>query len=163
MAQPLNAECSFLGPTTRRTQEQFSKECPIVSQARSAVEASMGNNEAALQTQMVFAANMNDAVDSSPGIGHLKAAIHEACGDKSGAEKALHMANGTTSLAAFGLVAGAAFGGPVGSVILGSAGTAAGLLRLPAMQLARLGTVGSVWIRWMLIADRMQQLYLRMT
>mmetsp|Transcript_154943 Transcript_154943/g.281776 ORF Transcript_154943/g.281776 Transcript_154943/m.281776 type:complete len:447 (+) Transcript_154943:93-1433(+) len=117
----------------RRTQEQFSRECAVVSQIRSAVEASMGNNEAALHTQLTFAAAANDTVDSIPGVGHLKGAIHKACGDEAGAQKSFHLAGPATAGAVAGAVLGCEAGGIAGAVALGSAGTVAGVLAVSAM------------------------------
>jgi len=106
-----------------RTQHQFTRECLGVSQMRSAVEAGMGNNEAALATQWAFAHNMDNAVDSVPGIGHAKAAIHAACGDEAGADKAIALSGRAAGLAAGGAAAGA-LAGPGGAV----AGIAMGLV-----------------------------------
>lgn len=94
----------------RRTQEQFSRECIGVSQVRSAVEAGMGNNDAALATQWAFAHNMDNAVNSVPGVGHAKSAIHEACGDRGGAEKAKHMADNSSMVAVPFVVVGFCIG-----------------------------------------------------
>lgn len=77
----------------RRTQERFSRECVGVSQVRSLVEVSMGNSDAALRTQMDFAANADNFADATPGVGHAKAAIHDHCGNHGAAQKAWQMAN----------------------------------------------------------------------
>lgn len=53
----------------------------------------MGDQEAALQTQLQFAENANNTVNAVPGVGHAKSAIHAACGDARGATRAFKMAS----------------------------------------------------------------------
>jgi len=104
----------------RRTQERFSRECPLISQIRSSVEAAMDDNEAALRTQMDFAANASNMLDAMPGVGHTKAAIHDACGDRGGAEKARGAANLTIACAVCGVLEGGVAGGVVGGMVGGA-------------------------------------------
>jgi hypothetical protein len=66
----------------RRTQEEFSMGCPIVSQCRSFDEAAMGDTDAARKTQKVQADVLQKAVETTPVVGHMAAAVHYAKGDK---------------------------------------------------------------------------------
>lgn len=111
----------------RQTQEQFSRTAPVVSQVRSLVEVSMGDHQAALGTQMEFASSMNDAVDATPGIGHMKAAIHKACGDAIGSERAMSQASSSIA----GILVGGACAGGTGAVIGGVAASIATATTMP--------------------------------
>lgn len=107
----------------RRTQENFSRQCPVVSQTRSLVEVTMGDADAALETQKQFGHGVNDFFDGTPGAGHLKGAIHYACNDHEGGDRAMKSASRTTG-SMIGGVAGFAVGGPVGAFAGGVAGGA---------------------------------------
>ncbi len=61
---------------------------------------------------------MNSVPNSIPALGHAKALIHYACGDKEGGEQALDAANRNTLVMASG-VGGFVLGGPVGAVVGG--------------------------------------------
>ena len=89
----------------RRTQENFSRQCPVVSQTRSLVEVSMGDSDAALKTQQQFGQGMGDLADAVPGVGHIKGAIHYACGDTEGGDKAMMHATRGLALAVPGMAA----------------------------------------------------------
>ena len=72
----------------RKTQENFSRQCPVVSQVRSAYEWAAGDSEAAKETQMQCLGFMSDVVDGIPAVGHTKGVIHYTFGDKEGGDKA---------------------------------------------------------------------------
>jgi len=104
----------------RRTQENFSRQCPVVGQIRLVTEAAIGDtdgaNETARQQQEFYAGFL----DSVPVVGHAKGAIHYACGDKEGGDNAMKAASRSTG-SVIGAIAGMPFG-PAGVV----AGAAAG-------------------------------------
>lgn len=104
-----------------RTQENFSRQCPIVSQARSLVEVSMGDAEAARRTQIEQGKMLNGLVDSVPVVGHIKGGVHYACGDRNGGDAAMKASSRTTGVLGGGAV-GFIAGGPVGAVAGGIAG-----------------------------------------
>ena len=60
-----------------RTQEEFSRKCIVVSQLRSAVEAGLGDCKAALETQVLFASE----IDAVPVLSQIKSAVQAGCGD----------------------------------------------------------------------------------
>ena len=65
----------------------------------------------------------SDLLDATPGVGHLKGAIHYACGDNEGGDAAMKSASRTTGVVAGGIVGIA--GGPAGMIAGGIAGGAA--------------------------------------
>ena len=69
-------------------------------------------------------ATVNDVADGTPGVGHIKGAIHYACGDEEGGDQAMKSASRTVGVVA-GAVGGALVGGPAGAVASGLAGGAA--------------------------------------
>ena len=103
-----------------RTQQNFSKRCPVISQARSAVEAISGDTEAARKTQLEFVNEVSNFTDAVPGVGHVKGAIHYACGDSEGGDNAMKAASRTT-----GAMAGGVGGFFVGAIAGGIGGAAA--------------------------------------
>ena len=54
----------------RKTQQNFIKQCPLVSQVTSAVQALKNDKEGARATQLEFLKAMNGVVDGMPVIGH---------------------------------------------------------------------------------------------
>ena len=58
------------------TQENFSRQCPIVSQSRSLVEAIFVSEEAAVQTQLEQFGMLNGLLNGFPLVGHVKGTIH---------------------------------------------------------------------------------------
>eukprot|EP00640_Fibrocapsa_japonica_P007175 CAMPEP_0113945448 /NCGR_PEP_ID=MMETSP1339-20121228/45976_1 /TAXON_ID=94617 /ORGANISM="Fibrocapsa japonica" /LENGTH=192 /DNA_ID=CAMNT_0000951033 /DNA_START=36 /DNA_END=614 /DNA_ORIENTATION=- /assembly_acc=CAM_ASM_000762 len=124
-AKSLVQVCSGDAKGARKTQENFLKQCPVVSQGTSAVQAICYNDhEAARETQLEFLGAMNDLADGTPVVGHIKGGIHYMCGDSSGGEKAMKSATRTTGVVG-GSVAGFVCGGPAGAVGGGIAAGAA--------------------------------------
>ena len=107
----------------KRTQENFSRQCPGVSQVRSACEAATGDTKAARETQRQCLGFLNDTADADgiPGVGHVKGAVHYGFGDKKGGDSAMKSASRTTGVV-LGAAAGFAVGGPVGGAAGGVAG-----------------------------------------
>ena len=101
----------------RRTQENFSRQCPVVSQVRSACELATGDSKAAIETQKQCLGFVNDVVNGIPAVGHVKGGIHYLCGDTDGGDKAMKSASRTT---------GVMGGGVVGFFVAGPPGAAAG-------------------------------------
>lgn len=64
----------------KRTQENFVRKAPIISQITSAVQAISGDMEAARQTQITFLKHLEEQIDGTPILGHVKAAVHCAIG-----------------------------------------------------------------------------------
>merc|ERR1719410_691719 len=108
----------------RKTQERFSMQCPVVSQVRSTVEAVSGDTEAAQRTQMEQLNMLNGVANAVPVVGHVKGAVHYACGDHEGGDAAMKASSRTTAVVGGG-IGGFCIGGPVGAVAGGVAGGAA--------------------------------------
>jgi len=77
--------------------------------------------EAGAKTCTEVATTADDLVDNVPVVGHIKGAIHYACDDKEGGDKAMKSASRTT-----GVVAGAVVGIPGGPVCMMAGGAAGG-------------------------------------
>ena len=105
----------------RRTQENFSRQCPVVSQVRSACEWAQGDSQAARETQKECLGFISDVVDGIPAVGHVKGGIHYALGDRDGGDKAMKSASRTTGVMGGGVV-GFFAGGPIGAAAGGVAG-----------------------------------------
>ena len=105
----------------RRTQENFSRQCPVVSQIRSACEWAQGDSNAARDTQKQCLGFLSDVVDGIPAVGHVKGGVHYAFGDKDGGDKAMKSASRTTGVMGGGVV-GFFAGGPIGAAAGGVAG-----------------------------------------
>ena len=105
----------------RRTQENFSRQCPVVSQIRSACEWAQGDSNAARETQKECLGFISDVIDGIPAVGHVKGGIHYACGDKDGGDKAMKSASRTTGVMGGGVV-GFFAAGPLGAAAGGVAG-----------------------------------------
>lgn len=82
-----------------------------------------GSGNAAKKLGSGVVDNVNGLLDSTPGIGHVKGAVHDLFGDDEGARRAYFAANRTTGVIG-GAVVGSA-GGPAGAVAGGIAGGAA--------------------------------------
>ena len=96
-----------------RTQENFSKWCPVVSQARSAVEATYDTDQAR-RTQESFRDNfLEPAADGTPGVGHVKGAVHYALGDRKKGDESMKAASRTTAVAGAAVLTGGVGGGVV--------------------------------------------------
>lgn len=94
----------------KRTQENFTKQMPIISQARSTVEKVMGNFEDAQKTEEQFITGfVEPIVDNTPGVGHVKGAIHMATGDMQRGEEIMKGAT-KNGLIAIGTMVGGAGG-----------------------------------------------------
>jgi hypothetical protein len=52
--------------SAKETQINFTKKCPVISQATSLVQALSGNLEAAKDTQVEFLENISDVADHVP-------------------------------------------------------------------------------------------------
>lgn len=114
---------------------------PFISQAKSLVQAVMGDTEGARKTQNKFTKSFpvisqvrwgielalgdkeaaidtfkvgSRFVDGIPGIGHVKGVVHYACGDSEGGAAAMIGASRTTAVIG-GSVGGFLVGGPVGA------------------------------------------------
>ncbi len=72
----------------KKTQENFTRQCPVVAQARSAAEALMGDMDAAEETQKEFAKGVSNFADHIPVVGAVKGVIHHAAGDTDGRNNA---------------------------------------------------------------------------
>ena len=107
----------------KRTQENFSRQCPFISQARSAVEAISGDTDAAFATQIECLHWASNFVDAVPVAGHIKGVVHYACGDREGRDNAIKSAS-RTSGAMVGGVGGFLVAGPPGAFAGGIAGAA---------------------------------------
>jgi hypothetical protein len=59
---------------------------------------------------------VGDLLDLIPGVGHTKAIVHYACGDKEGANKAWTSATRTVAVLGAGVI-GHAVAGPVGAAV----------------------------------------------
>ncbi len=105
----------------RRTQENFVDTCPVVSQTKSYIQWANDDAEGARQTQLKFAGGLSDLADGIPVVGHAKGAIHYACGDKKGGDKAMKSSSRTVGVMGGG-VGGFLVGGPAGAVAGGVAG-----------------------------------------
>jgi len=104
----------------RRTQENFSRQCPVVGQIRLVTELAIGDTDGVEETVRQQKEFYGGVFDSVPVVGHVKGAIHYACGDKEGGDNAMKAASRTT-----GSVIGAVAGIPLGPAGI-AAGAAAG-------------------------------------
>jgi hypothetical protein len=100
----------------RETQDRFSKQCPGISQARSAVHAACGDDKQAAEVQIEQAKLLENIVSSVPGAGHIAGGIAFACGDNE--RGCQYMKNASRSTA---VVGGALVAGPVGALAVGAA------------------------------------------
>lgn len=102
-----------------KTQENFTKQCPGVSQVRSLLEISLCKDgvQRAKETQRAQLGMLNGLADGLPAVGHVKGGLHYLVGDKSGGDKAMKAASHTTGVVA---------GGTLGLVVAGPAGAVAG-------------------------------------
>ena len=105
----------------RKTRENFSRQCPGVSQVRSACEWAAGDSKAARETQMECLGFFNAFIDCIPIVGHVKGGIHYACGDREGGDKAMKSASRTVGVMG-GATIGFFVGGPVGAAAGGISG-----------------------------------------
>jgi hypothetical protein len=77
------------------TQIKFVATCPIISQATSLCQVMVGNAKGAQRTQEAFLDTMGGIVNSVPVVGHVKGAIHYACGDIEGGNQAMKSSSRT--------------------------------------------------------------------
>lgn len=78
------------------TEEQLSKQCPVISQLRSALEATY-DLDAANRTQHKFLGNVESVPDATPIVGHVKGAVHSALSQTEPGEEYLRSASHTTA------------------------------------------------------------------
>ena len=88
-----------------QTQEDFSKQCVVVSQVRSAVEATF-DPEAACRTQLEFLDNLENVADATPIVGHVKGAVHYSLGDTEKGDGCMKSASRTAAMVVTGVVTG---------------------------------------------------------
>lgn len=79
-----------------QSQRNFTRRCPVVSQARSVVEAVTQGPEEAIETQREFLNCASRAVDHVPLLGHAKGWLHLSLGDHERGQAALGTANAST-------------------------------------------------------------------
>ncbi|KAB0790753.1 hypothetical protein PPYR_15658 [Photinus pyralis] len=108
----------------KETQENFVRTAPIISQVTSLVQTVGGNPEEAKKTQMMFLKHLEEQVDGTPVLGHIKGGIHLGLGDKEKGEQVLKDATRPLAVVGGG-IAGAVAGGPAGAVAGGVAAGAA--------------------------------------
>ncbi|XP_052812541.1 uncharacterized protein LOC128240089 [Mya arenaria] len=97
----------------RRTQQNFSRQCPGISQVRSLVEVAKGDTNSAMATQKQCGRAVSHLLDTVPIVGHLKGVVHHAAGDKEGGNRAIQTASYTitaTGDRVAGVLAGATQG-----------------------------------------------------
>lgn len=94
------------------------------SKVTSTVQLIAGDADGALETQKKCGNALLRTADGIPLVGHAKGAIHYACGDTEGGNRAMMSATRTTGVMAAG-AGGFLVGGPVGAVAAGVAGGAA--------------------------------------
>jgi hypothetical protein len=121
----------------------------VIAQFRSLVEVTLGDAEAARETQRQFGSGVSDFADMIPVVGHVKGGIHYAVGDKENGDNSMKAASRSTGVVAGG-VGGFFVGGPVGAV---AGGVTGGLLldgvitsadSLAHMQFRPAGTVNAL-------------------
>jgi hypothetical protein len=78
-----------------KTQERFVRECMLTSQIFSLIQSIKGDNEGAIKTQKMFLKATANMIDGIPVAGHVKGAIHYACGDKAGGHQAMKSSSRT--------------------------------------------------------------------
>ncbi|KAM9307388.1 uncharacterized protein KZ484_000717 [Pholidichthys leucotaenia] len=106
-----------------KTQENFVRKCPVVSQAVALGVLIAGDEDEAEKIFKEGLETIGDFVDGTPVVGHVKGAIHYACGDKTGGDRAMKSASRTTGAMAGG-VGGFIVAGPAGAVVGGIEGAA---------------------------------------
>lgn len=79
------------------TQRNFTRHCPVVSQGRSLLEVATGRPDEAVETQKAFVKFTSRAFDKVPLLGHAKALIHQAAGERERGEQAMNEANRVTA------------------------------------------------------------------
>ena len=79
----------------KQTQENFLKTCPVLSQGTSLVQLIAGDPDGALETQKAFGKTVSGVVNGIPVVGHVKGAIHYACGDNEGGHQAMKSSSRT--------------------------------------------------------------------
>ncbi|XP_055331178.1 uncharacterized protein LOC129583416 [Paramacrobiotus metropolitanus] len=98
-----------------QTQENFTRQCPIISHMRNAIEDAVPPQERRPDTVC------NALADVIPGVGHIKGAVHYAMGDHPQGERAMKAASRSTAVIG-GTIVGLAVGGLGGAVTGGDAG-----------------------------------------
>lgn len=79
-----------------QSQRNFTRRCPVVSQARSVVEAVTQGPEEAIETQREFLNCASRAVDHVPLLGHAKGWLHLSLGDHERGRTALGTASASS-------------------------------------------------------------------
>ncbi|CAF0925716.1 unnamed protein product [Didymodactylos carnosus] len=94
-----------------------------IRKVTSKIQYATGDVDGALETQRQGAETISNIADGTPVVGHVKAAVHYATGDKESGDRAMISATRTTVVLAAGAVGMA--GGPVGAAAAGVAAGAA--------------------------------------
>jgi len=109
----------------QKTQEAFSRSCPLIAQSRSLVEFCLGYSEEALQTLLDSCCTLSQIINSVPVMGHLKGLLHYTCDDAQGGQRALKAATrtlGVVGVASTGLLVlgpgGGIAGGACGGLLM---------------------------------------------
>ena len=109
----------------RQTQRNFTDSFPIVSQAKSFHYFLKHDPMKARDIQKRFLQNaaplINEAMNSTPGLGHIKGAVHFAMGDREGGKDALESATHVLG-SMIGGTGGFIVGGPTGAFVGGVLG-----------------------------------------
>ena len=98
----------------RKTQMNFVRQCPVISQSYALGVYLAGDEKEAQRSQTEFLSTMSGVVDSLPVVGHAKGVVHYAVGDKEGGDRSMKAASRTTVQIGAG-VGGFMVGGPVGA------------------------------------------------
>jgi len=127
----------------KQTQKNFTDTFPIVSQAKSIGLFLKGHPRKAKDIQKTFVKNVgnfvNEAINSTPIVGHIKGAVHYAIGDPGGGKDAIDSANHVSG-AIIGGTGGFVAGGPTGAFVGGVLGANAVDLALTGAESAIKGT-----------------------
>jgi len=124
----------------KQTQRNFTNGCPIISQAKSIHYFLKRNPQKAKEIQKTFIRNagtfLNEAMNSTPFVGHVKGAIQYALGDREGAREAIDGSSHVLG-AMIGGTGGFLVGGPTGAFVGGIVGGNAVDLALTGIDSAR--------------------------
>jgi len=71
------------------TQDNFSKQCVVISQFRSIVELAICSSEAAKETQVVFVCTADDHLQKTPVFGHARGTLAYMMGDSETGDRAM--------------------------------------------------------------------------
>ena len=114
----LKSFCQVLGGDVegaKRTQENFSRQCPVVSQCRSTVEATYDPDAARITQEEFLNKTVLPTVEATPLVGHITGGIYYALGENEKADACMKAASRTAVVGVAGMVAG-----PAGAVAAGA-------------------------------------------